>query len=151
VDGFFLGRQGEIAVTLGFPPRGRRGVQPRMAEGLLLFARRYAALAQRHGLRAWLAYMPAKARVLHGLVRFAPDAAPAVRNWRPTDLPAVIAELCANAGIRFVDLTPALVAHTQREGELLYHGLFVSHLNTRGSRVVGEALAQALRETASGR
>lgn len=149
VDGYFRGRDGEVPVTLGFPPRGREGIQPKMAEALDLFARRYAALAQRHNLRPWLAYMPAKPRVLAGLVRLAPDATPELRDWRPGDLPEAIAELCGTHGIRFLDLTPALIEHTRREGELLYHALFVFHLNTRGSQVVGEALAAALRETST--
>jgi lysophospholipase L1-like esterase len=146
VDAYFLGRDGEVAVTLGFPPRGRDGIQPKVREALDSFTRRYAAFARGHGLRAWLAYMPAKPRVLHGLVRFAPDAAPELREWQPGDLPEVIAEACAAEGIRFVDLTPALVQHTKQERELLYHHLFVFHLNTRGSQVVGEALAEAMRE-----
>ena len=50
----------------------------------------------------------------------------------------------AEHGIRFHDLTPALQAEATSSGELLYNTMYDTHLNARGSRVVGAELARIL-------
>lgn len=59
-------------------------------------------------------------------------------------LPLAIAEKCSRYGIRFIDLTPALVEEGTRSGELLYNHVFDTHLNARGSEVVAKVLAGRL-------
>ena len=44
-----------------------------------------------------------------------------LERWQPTDLPQVIADLCDQYGVRFIDLTPALIKETIRTGQLLYN------------------------------
>jgi len=78
--------------------------------------------------------MPTKRRVFHGFVDNPCDHP----DWRPTDLPAYIAKLCARRGIRFVDFTPGLVAKTA-EGILTYNPTWDTHLTRAGSGVVAEA------------
>lgn len=150
-DALFQGRDGDIAVTLGLPPPGPEAMEPETVEALESFTTRYAALAGRRGVRAWLAYMPAKPRALREAVRLLPDAAPALRDWQPSELPEVIQAACVAHGIRFVDLTPALAEVARRDHELPYNALVDSHLNACGSRVVGEVLAETLREPTAGR
>ena len=147
VDAWFQGREGEVPVTLGLPPPGRAELAPELFAALDNAFRRYAEFARAHHLRARLAFMPCKLRVLHGHLRFAPEADDRVRNWTPGDLPEVIAAFCATNHIRFLDLTPALAAHTAATGELLYNHLYDVHLNARGSEVVAETLIRDFRET----
>ncbi len=141
IEAVFLGPQGEVPVSLGYPPPGGAELSGAMREAFTVFAQRYAAFAREHQVRPWLAYMPCKMRVLFGRLRLAPEADPVLHTWTPTDLPDFVATLCASHGIRFFDLTPALAGPTQATGELVYNHLFDSHLNARGSALVGEALA----------
>ena len=54
----------------------------------------------------------------------------------PTDLPGLISDLCNQYGIKFIDLTPALVAETWENMHLLYNPILDSHINAMGSEVV---------------
>ena len=68
-----------------------------------------------------------------------------VRDWQPTDFPSYVQELAQKHGMRFIDLTPALVAEAQATGSLLYNTMYDCHLNRRGSEVVAATLIEALR------
>lgn len=108
------------------------------------FLNTYDAFRRDRHLTAWLAYMPSKERVLHGHVRFADGASEQLRNWQPGDLAGVIAMLCGQRGINFIDLTPALVNETNSKGQLVYNGIYDTHLNAAGSQVVAKELARRL-------
>src|SRR4029077_10115198 len=96
----------------------------------------------------WLAYMPTKLRVLHGHLEFSENTLTKLpklkklKTWEPTDLPQVIQGLCEQFGVRFIDLTPALIKETIQTGQLLYNSLDDTHLNKHGSHVVGEELTR---------
>jgi hypothetical protein len=105
---------------------------------------RYAAFGALRHVRTWLAYMPCKQRVLQDWLEFAPDAPPAIVQWRPTDLPARIGELCQRHGIGFIDLTPALVESVRQTGEPPFNLLYDTHLNAQGAEAVALELARRL-------
>jgi hypothetical protein len=144
VDAYFLSAHGKVPVSLEPPPRGRADEPPAALQALAFFAREYAAFARQHGVRPWLAYMPCKMRIWHGHLEFTDRATDAIKQWKPTDLPAVVAGECARNGIGFIDLTPALRDALERSGDLLYNTIYDTHLNARGSAVVADALARAL-------
>jgi len=103
--------------------------------------------AKELGLRAWLAYMPCKRRVLDGyLTSIEGKPLPVVQS----DLLEFVREIATGAGIRFVDLTPPLQRETER-GRLTYNAIRDTHLNRLGSWTVGEALATALARDVGGR
>ncbi len=145
IDAYFTGRDGEVPVTLVYAVEGRRDLLPASWTALDSFFGRYAEFGRGHRVRTWLAYMPCKERVLHGMMRFTDRAPDFVRTWQPSDLPQVIADFCQTNGIGFIDLTPALVRFTRQEGELVFNSLYDSHLNVRGSQIVAETLVRALR------
>lgn len=104
----------------------------------------YRAAATAARVEPWLAYMPAKERIYHGLGRLELEPVPApIANWRPTDLPGWVAEVCGRAGVRFVDLTPDLAAVAARREELPFQDIGRT-LTRTGSRCVADALARAL-------
>lgn len=146
VTAHFLSARGPIPVGSLYAPPGRAGVSVELERSLADCFARYAQFGREHQLEAWLAFMPCKERVLHGLVEFVPDAPARFRDWKPTDLPALIGELAARHGLRFVDLTPVLTEETQRSRELLYNPIYDTHLNARGSAVVAAELARHLSE-----
>lgn len=145
VQAHFRSSRGHVPVTLVYTPPGRAEVTDETREAMEGFLRDYAALAVQRGAAAWLAYMPCKERVLHPWLEFAPSTPAALRSWRPTDLPELVREMSARHGVTFLDLTPALAEETGHTGELLYNGVYDSHLNARGSGVVADALAAHLR------
>ena len=104
----------------------------------------FAQLAAERGVRPWLAYMPCKARVHHGQLEFTERASEKLRTWEPSELPEAIRTLAEAHGLRFIDLTPALVAEARASGSLLYNTMYDCHLNRRGSHLVAEALVEAL-------
>ena len=57
-----------------------------------------------------------------------------------------VRDLAERHGIRFIDLTPALVTETRATGSLLFNTMYDCHLNRRGSHVVAGALTAALRD-----
>lgn len=148
VDGYFIGPNGERAITLGYPPPGREGLEDSQIEAIESFFRRYATFATRHEVRPWFAYMPCKERVLHGCIRWAPDVEAFLPAWEPNDLPDLMAELCERFGVQFIDLTPDLAQHTRETRELVFNHLHDCHLNARGSEVVAETLTRAFRQPA---
>lgn len=138
----FQSPQGDIPVTLRYAPPDRSQLSKETMQRLDYFFKEYAAFGKDRKITAWLAYVPAKERVLHGQLNFSGNAAKEFRNWRPTDLPEVISELCAQHGIRFVDLTPTLVSETLRRQQLLYNSIYDSHFNAQGCVVIGQELAR---------
>jgi lysophospholipase L1-like esterase len=150
VDAWLLVRTGRVAVTLGPPPPTWEDLPPTTRAACEDFLSRFADWARARAVRPWLAFMPVKQRVWHGLLEFSPAATPEMQRWQPTDAPTVLAAACARHHIRFVDLTPALQADTRTHGEPGFNLLYDTHLNARGARVVAEALARALGEPASG-
>lgn len=146
ITGFFKTPDGEIPITLGSAtvPPSRRDLSPAMMKQLTYFFEQYGAFGQEHNIETWLAYMPTKERATYGMVRLA-DTAPAdVKQWRPTDLPEVISELCAGHGVRFMDLTPAFVRAAETTHKLSFNGIYDGHLNAEGSRVVAAEMARVL-------
>ncbi len=147
-DGFLTARYqdggDDVPVTFFYTPPGRADLEPRTFHQLRLVLRAYADFAEQHGVAPWLAFLPSKLRVLHDEVTFSDLAEPRFAAWRPTDLPAVIAELCAERGLAFVDLTPALIAARRQTGAMLYNSVYDTHLNADGYEVAGRALARAL-------
>lgn len=144
VDALFKAEGRSLPVTLAHAPPGRAKLPPDVVSALEAFLTDYAKLSQQHKVCAWLAYMPVKERVHYGQLEILDIAAEPIRNWKPTDLPQFIADLCAAHGIRFIDLTPALVEEARASRDLLYNGLYDSHLNARGSVTVARELARQI-------
>jgi hypothetical protein len=149
IEGWFPSAAGWVPLSLASAPPSSDRVSPELRQALGQVFERYRALADRRHVRPWVAFMPCKERVLHGQVRFVAGTVPELAHWQPTDLPAWIGRLCDQAGLRFLDLTPALVAETRDRRMLLYEGLYDTHLNAAGSAVVARTLANAL-QTAGG-
>jgi hypothetical protein len=145
VNAVFQGRGGEIPLTVFFTPPGSAGVSPTTQATLDSALEDYRRWAAEKGVRAWLAYMPCKRRVLDGKLRFLPGERESLRRWVPTDLPVVVRRASESHGIGFIDLTESLVQATEQEGTLLFNSVYDPHLNAEGCRVVGEALAHAVR------
>lgn len=144
VDAVFMGRTGVVQVTLGLLPPTQAELSKLTRDALQRFVHDYAEFAHKTCVRPWLVYMPCKASVLSGQIQPTEQAPDSVRTFKSTDLPALVAELCAKRGIRFVDLTPSLREETHRSGELLFNALYDTHLNARGSAFVAEELAKQL-------
>jgi hypothetical protein len=144
----WLSRRGPqlVTVTTGAPRPEFLG--PRILSALERFYRGYREFGDANCVETWLAYMPSKARVLHGQLRPAESGPGTRRIENPSRMPDWIAEGCRKYGIRFIDLTPALALESERSGELVYNPLYDIHLNARGSAVVGRILARALRDGA---
>ncbi len=139
----FHSREGNVPVTVQIapPPAGAlsAGCRATLARALA----DWADTARRLGLQPWLAYMPCKLRVLYGHLTFVDTADQRLCEWAPTDLPVFVEELCAQAGVQYVNLTPDLVAETER-GVLTYNAVWDTHLNRAGSHCVAGTLAAAL-------
>lgn len=142
VTAYFESSQGDIPVTLDYTPPGRAQLSKETMDQLNYFFRQYADFGKARQITAWLAYMPCKERVLHGQLEFSASAAEEFKNWQPTDLPEVISGLCDQYGIKFIDLTPALIRETLNKKQLLHNSIYDNHLNSHGSLVVGQELAR---------
>jgi hypothetical protein len=140
----YVGGPTPIPLTLDFLPPGAAEVPAELRDGLDRALAEWAKTAEELGMTPWLLYLPAKRRVLDGLLSFPPQAPPILVDWKPADLPRWVAERARSHGIRVVDATPALVAEA-RAGVLPYNALFDSHLSREGHRVVARELADALR------
>jgi len=143
VNAYFVWGGSETPLTIEFP----RSVPPNLSElpasyteAVAEAIKGWGVAARALGLRPWLVYMPCKRRVLEGYLRWK-NPAPAVPL--PSGLPEWVREVATEAGIGFIDVTPALRAETAA-GRLTYNTVMDSHLNRHGSATVGRALADAL-------
>jgi hypothetical protein len=140
-NAWFHSAHGPEPVTVSTPRGPTSTLSPTTLQALDDFLVRYAAFGHRHGVTPRLVYLPAKETVWRHHLTFA-DARPESSTWvTPTDLPDYLAHRCAGVGVLFLDLTPVLRAETDARRELLYNGLYDTHLNQRGSEVVARALA----------
>ncbi len=114
-----------------------------VTEQLELALDAWAEGARELGARPWLLFLPSKRRVLHGLVRFEPDAPAPIRAWRPRGLIDQLRRRAEARGISFVDATPGL-AEAARSGRLPYNPIWDSHPNRLGSARIAATLATAL-------
>lgn len=122
-------------------PRTMSGEQRQLVSS---FLDSWKATAAGMGMKPWLLCIPSNIRAYHGLVRYDDDADDAMKQWQPTALPEMIRKLCEEKGIAFIDgCGPLRVA--AESGRLVYNPVFDTHLNAEGSRVLGEALAEALK------
>jgi hypothetical protein len=142
VHAYFQSPHGNIPISLFFTPPARADISEETKDHLNYFFGEYTKFRKERQITAWLVYMPSKERVLHGQMKFSNGTSDKFRHWRPTDLPALISELCDQYGIKFVDLTPALIRETARNKQLLYNSIYDFHLNSHGSLVVGQELAR---------
>lgn len=141
---YFKSANGDVAVTLLYAPPDSAEISNETTSAFNYFCKQYALFGKQRNITIWLAYMPCKERVLHGQMRFSDKASEKFKNWQPNDLPKMIAKLSEQSGIRFIDLTPALVEETKSKKELLYNALYDSHLNSLGSQVVAREIARHL-------
>jgi hypothetical protein len=142
-NAFFVHGGTSTPVTLSYAPPGAEDLGPRMRALLESALQDWADAARSLGMRAWLLYLPCKERVLHGRLRFRREAPPKLAGWTPTDLPELVGTLAARHGIGFVDPTPELEAEVA-EGRLPFNGIWDTHLDRLGCRVVARVLAAAL-------
>ncbi len=134
----------EQPVTLTYNPPDPDQLDADTQQALDAAVRDWATVSKELGMTPWLAYMPCKRRVLHDVLVFNPDTPRRHVEWKPNQLPQHIERLCQTHGIRFIDLTPALIEQTDRE-QMTYNPLWDTHLNQHGSQVVAETLAEHLR------
>jgi hypothetical protein len=90
-------------------------------------------LSQARGLRLIVALVPAKEEVYSWVWKGAP---PWLADARPSGFSAVLSHVCAEGGIKFLDLKPELVNESRRafeeKGQLLYW-YDDTHMNTAGN------------------
>jgi len=141
----FLSAAGEIPFTVSTSPPGKRDLSPEQTAALSDALAAWARIAKDYGMQPWLVYLPSKRRVFDGHYRLTAGALRELINRAPSDLPEYIHELSDQHGIRFVDVTAALVEETEK-GNLTYNPIWDAHLNARGSRIVARVIAQALKE-----
>ncbi|HKS29836.1 MAG TPA: hypothetical protein VJS44_18580 [Pyrinomonadaceae bacterium] len=149
-DAYYISKTGEIPVTLEHTPPGRGQLTPKQIELLDAALRQYAETARASGLTPWLVFMPSKIRAQYCCLRFTESTQPRFFNWRPTDLPELVEELSKKNGLRFINVTPALLKAAS-EGVLTFNPLWDTHLNREGSQVVAGAIAEELRRDGNSR
>lgn len=144
VNAHFTGRQGKIPITLLSRLVTNVVAGADKERAFDYFLERYGAFGTARGVQTWLAFMPCKTRALEGQFEWLQPEEALSLGLIHRGLPSAVAEKCSRHGIRFIDLTPALVKEGERAGELLYNSVFDSHLNARGSKVVARVLAESL-------
>lgn len=144
VNAYFKSPHGDIPVSLSYAPPDRSEIPEETIQSLNYFFGEYADFGTERQIMVWLAYMPSKRRILEDQIQFVDGADEKIRNWRPTDLPNLISELCDQYGIRFIDLTPALVEDTKNKRHLVYNSIYDTHLNALGALIVGREMANRL-------
>jgi hypothetical protein len=144
VQAQFKSAYGDIPISIGDTPPDKAEVPAETMQQLDYFFHEYAEFAKTKGIKAWLAYMPCKLRVVYGYIEFTKDTPERAKKWKPSDLPQAISEISDRYGIEFIHLTPALVEDTNRRGELLYNSISDTHLNSQGSLIVANEFARHL-------
>ncbi len=140
VNAYFTTERDRAPVTLSYRPVAVRELSEPEKTLAAEAIRGWGTTARDLGLRPWLAFMPCKERVLDGhLVGLGGEPLPPFAS----DIPAFIAALAAENGIRFVDITPRLRALADAR-RLPFNGVWDSHLNRLGSRTVARSLTEAL-------
>jgi hypothetical protein len=134
----------EFGVTVKYTPRGRDQMSP--AERTLLESTigDWGRSMRECGMKPWLVYMPCKRRVMHDRLRFMEDCKPFIARWQPSDLPQYVREICTAAEIGYIDAVVPLTREIE-QGRLSYNLIKDTHINALGSRVVADAIADALR------
>lgn len=132
-----------VDITLNYAPPARSELDAKTIEAVESALEDFSTVARAHDVRPWIAYMPCKRRVFHEHLRFSANCPGSIVNWTPTDLPGWIQSLADQNGIQFIDLTPDLVAATQR-GVLVFNPIYDTHVNLAGSTVVAKCLAKVL-------
>ena len=143
-SGYFKGADGPVPISIYRVPPGREEMRPGSREGIEKALKQYASTCKENGWKPWLVYMPAKTRVLFGMVEFTDIASDEVKVWTPSDYPDFVREICEREGLEFIDVTPVLRKVTQEEGVLVYNSIWDEHLNARGSALVGEELVRRM-------
>ena len=149
-DAYFISKTGEIPVTLEHTPPGRDQLTPKQIELLDAAMSQYAQTARAAGITPWLVFMPSKLRAQYGCLRFTESTNPRFVNWRPTNLPELIEELATKHGVKFINVTPALL-EAARNGILTFNPVWDTHLNREGSHIVAGAIAEELRRDENSR
>ncbi len=134
-------RKGPIPVTLEPVAPHPADLDPVVVEAWKEFLRQFQDFGRRHEVEVRLAYMPCKARALHGAVEAATFEQRRIEPWTPTPLPEWIGESCRAVGIPLIDLTPALQRAVIVDGECPFNPLLETHLNATGSAIVARELA----------
>lgn len=141
----FRSDAGPVPVHLTEVPPQRRRLPEDGRERMDRFLGAYHGWAQERGLESWLAYMPCKARVLHGRIEGENPRSLHPGPWWSEELPGLVREACGRHGIHWVDLTPPLMEASKDRGELVFNPLFEAHLNARGSEIVAGELIRHFR------
>jgi hypothetical protein len=132
-----------IAVSVGCTPPNVSDLSDEHKQFLDDAISGWAETSRSHGLTPWFVYMPVKRRVLEGHLKFPDDTHYKVTDCKLSDFPALMEELADSHGIKFIDVTPALVAETNK-GKLTYNPILDTHLNLHGSHIVGDVLASEI-------
>lgn len=140
----FHSARGDTDVTLLYQPPSANEVAPDARRALDEALGDWARTARQLGAVPWLAYLPAKQRVLHRRLRFPPGSPDTVAAWQPTDLPLLLRKICERHGVGFMDVTPELTAESVR-GRLTFNPVWDTHLNRLGARAAARAIADRLR------
>lgn len=143
-NAYFRSASGPVPVTLDLPLGLVSALPTNVVRGFEFFLAGYARFAKQHRVRPWLVYLPSKPTVLRGLLSFPEESGSVWQDSPVSDLPDFVKAGCGRHGIRFINLTPALVSETWRTRRLLYNALFDTHLNQRGAKVVAQELARRL-------
>jgi hypothetical protein len=105
----------------------------------------YAALAKANGFRPVLSYAPAAHVAYADVVRFMTPELKETMLWYSENQRAYLARKCAELGIVFIDLTPALQAKiAELKGAKLLYNPDNIHFNVLGHHVVSEAVKSVL-------
>ena len=146
-NAWFTGAKPELPVTISV----ELPINPKTMTGLQLTALKAgitacAEEAKALGLIATVVFIPVNNRVYHGLLRFGDALAPEIPAWQPHDLPRLVAGLCAEKGMAFVDASPTLRAAAEK-GHYVHNRILDCHVNAEGSRLIGDVIADVLGST----
>ncbi|SKB07439.1 hypothetical protein SAMN02745166_04695 [Prosthecobacter debontii] len=137
------GKEHPITLRPSPTPLDPEKMTPQQKAALESAIAKWAATAERLGLRPWLLYIPANNRTYHGLIRFSSRTDPSARVWQPGTLPEFVQALCQKHGVSFINTYPTL-REAAEKGTLVYNPILDTHLNQEGSRRIGELLASQL-------
>jgi hypothetical protein len=141
---FALGaRELPVAVQPIPPPRWEdlsKSTQELIAAAMM----NWAQTVRSQGMQPWVMCIPDIRRVFDGYFRYTDPNNPMTR-WQSREFGPPLSRICATNGIRFIDAFPVLREEV-KAGRLPYNMFGDLHLSAHGSRVVGELLADSLRD-----